>query len=122
MKESTKGALLSFLVYPGVGQLVLGLKSSGVFFTVLSSISLLVIVYRLTMRVHQAMDPIIALLANNSFSLGKVVELFSQSAYSSWRTEGFSLIFLIFCWIAAGLHAYFAGGRIGDGRRCQAVG
>ena len=115
MKESIKGALLSFLVYPGMGQLVLGLKSSGVFFAVLSSIGLLFIVYRLTMRLYQSIDPIISLLANNSLSLNKAVEIIKQSSYSSWRTEGFSLIFLIFCWIAAGLHAYFAGGRIENG-------
>jgi hypothetical protein len=112
MKESTKGALLSFLVYPGLGQLVLGFKSSGVFFAVLATFCLLVIVYRLTMRIYQALDPMISLLANNSLSLSKTIEILNQSSYSSWRVEGLSLAFLMFCWIAAGLHAVLAGGRI----------
>ena len=115
MKESTKGALLSFLVYPGLGQLVLGFKSSGVLFAALSTGCLLLISYRLTMRIYQALDPIISLLANNSLSLSKAVEILNQSSYSSWRVEGFSLGALLLCWVAAGLHAYFAGGRIKDG-------
>ena len=115
MKKSTQGALLSFLVYPGLGQLVLGLKSSGVAFAVLSTIGLLVIVYRLTMRIYQAADPLISLLANHSLSLSRAVDILNQSSYSSWRVEGLSLLCLALCWIAAGMHASFAGGRTEDG-------
>lgn len=115
MKESTKGALLSFLVYPGLGQLVLGLKSSGIFFAVFSSISLLVVVYRLTMRGYQAIDPMLSLLADNSLSLSKAVDIFNQSSYPNWRVESISLLFLVICWIASGLHAFYAGSRTEDG-------
>jgi hypothetical protein len=112
MKESTKGALLSFLVYPGLGQLVLGFKSSGVLFAVLSTTSLLVIIYRLTLRIYQAIDPILSSLANNTLSLSKIIEIINQSSYDSWRVESLSLIFLVACWITAGVHAYLVGRKM----------
>jgi len=112
MKESTKGALLSFLIYPGLGQLVLGFKSSGVLFAVLSTTGLLVIIYRFTLRIFHAIDPILSSLANNTLSLSKIIEIVNESSYDSWRVESISLVFLFLCWIAAGVHAHLAGGRI----------
>ena len=112
MKESTKGALLSFLIYPGLGQLVLGFKSSGVLFAVLSTTGLLVIIYRFTLRIFHAIDPILSSLANNTLSLSKIIEIVNESSYDSWRVESISLVFLVLCWIAAGVHAHLAGGRI----------
>lgn len=109
MKESTKGALLSFLVYPGLGQLVLGAKFSGILFAVFSTIALLVIIYRFTTRILHAIDPILSSLSSNALSLPKVIDLINQSSYDSWRVETLSLIFLVSCWIAAGVQAYFVG-------------
>ena len=112
MKESTKGVLLSALVYPGLGQLVLGSRLSGVLFAALSTAALLVIIYRFTIRIFHAIDPVLSSLANNTLSLSKIIEIVNQSSYDSWRVESLSLIFLVSCWIAAGVHAYFAGQRI----------
>jgi hypothetical protein len=109
MKESTKGALLSALVYPGVGQLVLGAKFSGVLFAVLSTSALLIIIYRFTTRIFHAIDPILSSLSCNALSMRKVIDLINQSSYDSWRVETVSLIILVACWIAAGVHAYFVG-------------
>ena len=112
MKESTKGALLSFLVYPGLGQLVLGLKISGVLFAVLATAGLLVVIYRITVRIFHALDPILSSLADNSLIWSKFIEIVSRSPYDSWRVEGISLVFLLLCWMAAGVHAYLAGQKI----------
>ena len=109
MKASTKGALLSLLVYPGVGQLALGLKISGVLFAVLATAGLLVILHRITVRIFHALDPILSSLADNSLNLTKFFEIISRSPYDSWQVEAISLVFLLSCWIAAGLHAYLAG-------------
>ena len=122
MKESTKGVLLSVLVYPGLGQLVLGAKLSGGLFAVLSTAAFLVIIYRFTMRILHAIDPILSSLSSNALSFRKVIDLINQSSYDSWRVETVSLIFLLSCWIAAGAHAYFVGrmidpetgGQVGD--------
>jgi len=112
MKESTKGALLSLLVYPGVGQLALGLRISGVFFAGLATAGLLVIIFRITVRIFHALDPILSSLANNSLIWSKFLEIVSRSPYDSWQVEGICLVFLFLCWIAAGLHAYVAGREV----------
>jgi hypothetical protein len=112
MKESTKGALLSVLVYPGAGQLALGLKISGVLFAVLATAGLLAILYRFTVRIFHILDPILSSLADNSLNLSKFFEIISRSTYDSWQVEGISLVFLLLCWIAAGLHAHLAGRKI----------
>ena len=113
MKEATKGALLSVLVYPGLGQLVLGLKISGALFAVLTTAGLLVIIYRITVRIFHTLDPILSSLADNALNWSKFIEIVGRSPYDSWRVEGMSLVFLLLCWIAAGVHAYRAGRRIG---------
>jgi len=112
MKESTKGVLLSALVYPGLGQLALGLKLSGALFAVITSAGLLVVIYRLTIRIDHALDPILSSLADNTLNWRKLIEIVNTSPYHSWGVEGISLVFLLSCWAAAGVHAYLAGQKI----------
>lgn len=112
MKESTKGALLSVLVYPGLGQLVLGLKISGALFAILTTAGLLVIIYRISVRIFHTLNPILSSVADNDLNWSKFIEIVSRSSYDSWQVEGISLVFLILCWIAAGLHAYLAGRKV----------
>ena len=112
MKESTKGVLLSGLVYPGLGQLVLGAKFSGAIFAILTTAGLLVIIYRLTVRIYHALDPILSLLANNTLNWKQFIAILSHSSYDSWQIEGISLVLFLACWAVAGVHAYFAGQKI----------
>jgi hypothetical protein len=112
MKASTKGALLSLLIYPGVGQLALGFKISGVLFAVLATAGLLVVLFRITVRVFHALDLILSSLAENTLHWSKLFQIVSRSPYDSWQVEGISLVCMLLCWIAAGLHAYLAGQRI----------
>ena len=112
MKESTKGVLLSALVYPGLGQLALGLKLSGALFAVLTTAGLLVVIYRLTIRIYHALDPILSSLADNTLNWRKLIEIVNLSPYHSWGIEGISLVFLLSCWIVAAVHAYLAGQKI----------
>ena len=114
MKESTKGALLSLLVYPGLGQLLMGLKISGILFAGMATIGLLVIMYRITVRMVHAIDPILSSAADKTLKWSDIVNIFRQGHYDSWQVEGICLIFLLIFWMAAGFHAYFAGRRIDD--------
>ena len=112
MKESTKGALLSLLVYPGLGQLLLGFRISGVLFAVLTAAGLLVIIYRITIRMFHALDPILSSAADKNLQWGEVINIIRQGPYDTWQVESICLIFLLVCWLTAGVHAYFAGSRI----------
>ena len=112
MKESTKGALLSALVYPGLGQLVLGAKVSGVFFAVLTTTGLLLILYRITIRVYRALDQILPELTGRFGDLRNVLALVDQSTYPGWTVEIISLILVFVCWGASILHAYWVGSRL----------
>ncbi len=112
MKESTKGALISALVYPGLGQLVLGSKRSGVLFTGLTTVGLLVIIYRITMRFYLALDQIPTILTGNLQDLGKIFTILDQSAYPDWSTESKCLLIVAVCWVASIIHAYWAGSRL----------
>ena len=109
MKESTKGALLSALVYPGAGQLVLGAKISGVLFAAITTAGLLAVVYRLTIRINQAFDQILPALTGDFGDLRKSFLILDQSAYSCWSGEIFSLIGAFICWCVSIIHAYWVG-------------
>jgi len=109
LKLSIQGALLSGLVYPGLGQIVQGSRLSGTVFAVSTTASLLVIIYRLTLRIYRAVDPVLSALENHTFSWSRFVEIVSRSSFDSWRVEGISLVFLLTIWAAASVHAYLAG-------------
>ena len=112
MKASTKGILLSGLVYPGSGQLALGSKLSGTLFAVLTTGGLLLILYRLTMRLYHAADPMLLSLADHTLNWQTFVEIFNRAPYDNWRAEIFSLGVVTTCWVAAAVHAYFVGHKI----------
>ena len=112
MKESTKGALLSALVYPGLGQLVLGSKITGVGFAIITSAGLLVIIYRITKRIYQSMDLILPMLTGKIGDIRKVLDLINQSTYPDWSGELISLTVIVICWLAAIMHAYWVGCRL----------
>ena len=112
MKESTKGALLSALVYPGLGQLLLGARFSGVLFAVLTTTGLLIFIYRLTIRISRAMDQILPALTGNLGDLRKIFAIIDQSTYSDWSGEIISLMVVVICWGASIIHAYWVGCRL----------
>ncbi len=112
MKESTKGALLSALVYPGLGQLVLGAKLSGAFFAASTTAGLLVILYRLTVRIYRALDQILPELTGKVGDLRNVLAVLDQSTYPSWSVEKISLIVVSACWAASVIHAHWVGTRL----------
>ncbi len=112
MKESTKGALLSLLVYPGLGQLLMGLKISGILFAGMTTAGLLVIIYRITLRMFHAIDPILSSAADKTLQWAEFINIVRRGPYENWQVEGICLIILLGCWMIAGVHAYFAGRRI----------
>jgi hypothetical protein len=92
---------------------VLGRKFSGAIFAVSTTAGLLVIIYRITIRMFYALDPILSSAADKTLHWTRFIDIVSHVRYDSWQVEGICLAFLLLCWIAAGLHAYLAGRRMG---------
>jgi Ca2+/Na+ antiporter len=112
MRESTKGVFLSALVYPGAGQMAMGSIFAGAVFIVLTTAGLLLIIYRITIRIYYSIDQILPTLASGALSMSSFLELISRAPYASWQIEGISLIIVLSCWVVSILHAYLIGRKI----------
>jgi hypothetical protein len=109
MKPATKGLVLSGLVYPGAGQIFLGRIYTGLGVISLSTIALLVLIYRMAIRFYRGIDPLLEMLATKSLTFQKIMSMLSQTGYASWDMEFISLIVFVFCWAASMVHAYCLG-------------
>jgi TM2 domain-containing membrane protein YozV len=112
MKASTRGMLLSGLVYPGLGQMILGRMASGITLALLATITFVVLIYRVVERVYRLIDQIVPLLADNALDVTTLKELLSRNAAGGWGVEKICLIGLVICWVVAIGHAYFVGKKI----------
>ena len=112
MKESTKGILLSGLVYPGLGQLLSGHILSGVIFVLGTTAGLVVLIYRLMQRAFRVMDQALPRLADNALDAQALKELLGRSSAGGWGVENICLIGIVGCWLAAIVHAYIVGKKI----------
>ena len=112
MKASTRGMLLSGLVYPGLGQLILGRMTSGIILALLATVTFVVLIYRVVERAYRLIDQILPLLADNALNVAALKELLGRDAAAGWGVEKICLIGLVICWLVAIGHAYFAGKKI----------
>jgi TM2 domain-containing membrane protein YozV len=112
MKASTRGMLLSGLVYPGLGQLILGRMTSGIIFVLLATAGLIVLIYRIVQHASRAIDQILPLLADNALDLNSLTEVLSRDSAGGWGVGNIALIGIAGCWLAAIVHAYFVGKKI----------
>jgi hypothetical protein len=112
MKASARGILLSGLVYPGLGQLILGRMISGIMLVLLATVTFIVLIYRVVERVYRVMDQILPLLADNALDVAALKELLGRDAAGGWGVEKICLIGFVGCWLTAVGHAYFVGRKI----------
>ena len=112
MKASTRGMLLSGLVYPGLGQLFAGRKPSGIMFVLVTSAGLIVLTYRLVQRAVHLMDQVMSRLVGNAPDVKALNELIEHSSAGGWGVEKICLTVIVGCWLAAIVHAYFIGKKI----------
>lgn len=106
--------LLSGLVYPGVGQLVLGRVASGIAFIIFTTAGLIVIIYRIVQRAFQVIDQLLPLLADNRLDVTALNEKLSRDSGAGWGLETICLVVIAGCWLAAIGHAYFVGKEIDE--------
>ena len=112
MKASIKGVLLSGLVYPGVGQLILGRAVSGILFIVLATAGFIVLIYRMIQRCSRLIEQVLPLLADNRLNAATLKQILDADSGGGWRLETISLIVLGGSWLAAMVHAYVVGRKI----------
>ena len=113
MRPATKGAILSGLCYPGTGQMFFGRIYLGLGIIAVTTIALVVLIYRIVIRLYRSMDSLLDLLATKSLTFQKVKLSLSQTGYADWDLEKISLGVFLFCWLASTVHAYYLG-RISD--------
>ena len=104
--------LLSGLVYPGLGQLLAGLKPSGLIFVLGTSVGLIVLFYRLMQRAYRLMEQAIPRLADEALDLQTLKDLVERCSAGGWGVEVICLIGITGCWLLAIVHAYFVGKKI----------
>lgn len=108
MKNSLKGALLSGLVFPGVGQIVLKQHRKGAFliFVVLSGLIMFI-----TIAVRKALAVLEKIQAAGGVLDSETINRTANQATTDQAglLLNFLLLFLIFCWIFGVIDAYILG-------------
>lgn len=104
--------LLSGLVYPGLGQMILGRMVSGVTLALLATVAFVVLIYRVFERASRLIDQIAPVLAEKGIDIATLKEMISQDSGSGWGVEKLCLIGLVGCWLFSIGHAYFIGKKI----------
>ncbi len=111
MNNATKGALLSGLVVPGLGQLVFKHYLRGLFFLLVVCSCLIIFSFKLI----QLSFVIIADIQQSSstVSLSTVIDIAVQAAIRmGGMTLGPLFTVLLICWIASTIDAYSLGKKI----------
>jgi hypothetical protein len=111
MNNAIKGALLSGLVFPGLGQLVLRQYRRGVLIMLAVSISLSVIVVK-AIRIAQDILQKVELQADMIDITAITDAATRESLQSGSITLNLLMIFIVVCWIAATADAYRIGRKL----------
>lgn len=109
MNQATKGLILSGLVYPGIGQMFFGRTYLGLGIITLSTIALVVLIYRMAVRIYRSIDPLLEMLVAKSMTVQNIKLILSQTGFATWNLELISLIGFVTCWVGAMAHAYHLG-------------
>ena len=111
MKTSVKAALLSALVFPGVGQIVNGYKKKGWAFVISAVILLVLIISKLAQQAFLVMDEMqkrgVAVDANEISKLSSEMVSFSDNIFLNSM-----LLMLITIWLVSMIDAYLSGKKI----------
>ncbi len=109
MKQSLKGALLSGLVYPGLGQYVLGRKGIGTSYMAVITACIIYIVTRVIKLISVALEQMTQMIEKGSSDIFNPLETAFKSSYgSSWLDNAVPFV-ILFCWIGSIIHAYLIG-------------
>jgi hypothetical protein len=115
MKNALKGALLSGLVFPGLGQVTLKHYKRGIALMLTVSLSLLVIVVKAVLQAFTILEKIE--LEGGVIEMSTILNATTQaSTTSDSLLYNFLLLLIVLCWILGIVDAY----RIGKKRDVEA--
>ena len=108
MNNAVKGALLSGLVFPGLGQVMLKHYKRGIALMFAVSVGLLVVIVKVTQQAFTILEKI------ESEGRGVGMRAISKAATQAFNASdsliyGFVSLWIIFCWIIGVVDAYTAG-------------
>lgn len=111
MRSSVKGALLSGLVYPGLGQIVQRHYIRGVIMIVMTSWCLYQILLKVLRQVMGLLEGISGaeIAISTDDIVGLIIELMPDVKGPSY---GFLILVLVVCWLASVTDAFLAGKSI----------
>jgi hypothetical protein len=108
MKKALKGALLSGLVFPGLGQVNLKHYKRGIVLMLIVSLSLLVIVVKAVLQAFTILEKIE--LEGRAIDMSTILNATTQaSTTSDSLLYYFLLLLIILCWIIGIVDAYRIG-------------
>jgi hypothetical protein len=111
MNNAIKGALLSGLVFPGLGQLVLRQYRRGILIMLTVSISLSVIVVKAILIARDILQKVE--LQGDVIDLNAITDAATRESLQSGSIMlNLLLIIIIICWIAATVDAYRSGRKL----------
>ena len=111
MKKSVKGVLLSGLVFPGLGQIVLKYYTRGIVLIITVSGCLMVIVVIALQTAFSIIEKIE--LEGGAIDLNTITNAAARaSATSHSLIYNLSLLFIVCCWIFGPIYAYRIGKKI----------
>lgn len=115
MKPSTKGAILSGLGFPGVGQILLGRKWEGTGFIIVTSVAILAVLYSAVQRIPLILEKLIPEMERGNLTLAMIFkETHRITAMGGTALEQISLWTILFCWALSLAHAYLVGRKLED--------
>ena len=111
MNNAIKGALLSGLVFPGLGQLVLRQYRRGILVMLAVSISLAVIMVKAILIARDILQKVE--LQGDAIDMQAITDAATRESLQSGSvTLNLLLIVIIICWIAATADAYRIGRKL----------
>jgi len=110
MNNSLKGALLSGVVFPGLGQVILKHYKRGIALMLIVLVSLLVIVVKAVQQVFTVLEKIES--EGGAINMSTISNAVTQATTTSDSfIFNFVLLLIIFCWIIGVVDAYRIGKR-----------
>jgi hypothetical protein len=121
MKHSVKGALLSGVVFPGLGQVVLKHYKRGVTLMVTVSVGLVVIVVRATQEALAILSKIEA--AGGAIDMAEISNAVNRAtSFPQSLVFNSFLLLIAFCWVYCIVDAYRIGNKKDEEERSAGGG